>query len=123
MTSFFRLLPVAAAFATTPALAQPADPQTAHNPVGASAAAPAKPDTKPDDAQGCPMMKGQMTTGRMMSDQMMGGDMKAGAGQKGGGAMMAAGQHMHHCMTSDEGKPSAPPASKPDPRAHDHQHP
>lgn len=107
MTSAIKSAPLLAALIAFPAFAQPADPHAGHHPDGATAAAPAKPDAKADDAQGCPMMKG----GQATAGPTKGADGKAAPGQMAMNGMMK-GDHMQRCMAMADKTP-ATPAAKP----------
>jgi hypothetical protein len=120
MSQLFKALPLLAVLAAAPALAAPADPHADHHPAPPAASAPAKPDTKADGSQGCPMM-----TGQMMGGQMMGSGGKPGAGAQPGMAMGSGGMtqgdgHMH-CMSGEKPAANPPPAVAPAPQEHDHK--
>jgi hypothetical protein len=121
MTVSLKLIPLLAALAAAPAFAAEPDPHAGHHPAPAAAATPAaKPEVKPDTAQGCPMMGGKMMGGQMApqaGESGPGGAASTKGGQAGGmakGGMMD-GKDMPCMHTPPAGAADAPPP-KPAPK-------
>jgi hypothetical protein len=96
MPHLLKALPLMAAIAATPALAQTADQHEVHHPNTPAAAPAGKPAVKPSDTVGCPgatgqsmgahMADGHMANSQAMADYMAKNQMMAGAGGQGAGA-------------------------------------